>query len=360
MDSLPHSHVCEENAYCFMVTGQLRSVPVRGLQNDDDLVALHEPFETALRGFNRRQVLEHLESLDGRIAIVAADRDAALAQVAELSESLNRLRSETELLVHLRREAEKSAAEVERILTKPMAQAGARIQRILQLAEEEAAELKARAQAEIAAVKAGADQDIAELRARADQDIDELRARADEQITALRASASREAKSLLEHAKRQCAQLESESAARRQAAEQASKQQIAQWESAANDRVRASELRSLAALHFMVRVMGAHLTERKAAIERDEAGLRERRAQVSTELTGLEAIRTEVTAAVVAAHQLLSEALGQVRKLAAQQPPGTRAEQAEAEVPSQRGAQDGAGYRMNAAVEERRSPRAPR
>jgi hypothetical protein len=343
-----------------MVTGQLRSVPVRGLQNDDDLVALHEPFETALRGFNRRQVLEHLESLDGRIAIVAADRDAALAQVAELSESLNRLRSETELLVHLRREAEKSAAEVERILTKPMAQAGARIQRILQLAEEEAAELKARAQAEIAAVKAGADQDIAELRARADQDIDELRARADEQITALRASASREAKSLLEHAKRQCAQLESESAARRQAAEQASKQQIAQWESAANDRVRASELRSLAALHFMVRVMGAHLTERKAAIERDEAGLRERRAQVSTELTGLEAIRTEVTAAVVAAHQLLSEALGQVRKLAAQQPPGTRAEQAEAEVPSQRGAQDGAGYRMNAAVEERRSPRAPR
>jgi cell division septum initiation protein DivIVA len=330
-----------------MVTGQLRSVPVRGLQNDDDLVALHEPFETALRGFNRRQVLEHLESLDGRIAIVAADRDAALAQVAELSESLNRLRSETELLVHLRREAEKSAAEVERILAKPMAQAGARIQRILQLAEEEAAELKARAQAEIAAVRAGADQDIAELRARAD-----------DQITALRASASREAKSLLEHAKRQCAQLESESAARRQAAEQASKQQIAQWESAANDRVRASELRSLAGLDFMVRVMGTHLTERKTAIERDEAALRERRAQVSTELTGLEAVRTEVTAAVVAAHQLLSEALGQVRKLAGQQPPGDRAEQAE--VPSQRGAQDGAGYRVNAGVEERRSPRAPR
>ena len=330
-----------------MVTGQLRSVPVRGLQNDDDLVALHEPFETALRGFNRRQVLEHLESLDGRIAIVAADRDAALAQVAELSESLNRLRSETELLVHLRREAEKSAAEVERILAKPMAQAGARIQRILQLAEEEAAELKARAQAEIAAVRAGADQDIAELRARAD-----------DQITALRASASREAKSLLEHAKRQCAQLESESTARRQAAEQASKQQIAQWESAANDRVRASELRSLAGLDFMVRVMGTHLTERKTAIERDEAALRERRAQVSTELTGLEAVRTEVTAAVVAAHQLLSEALGQVRKLAGQQPPGDRAEQAE--VPSQRGAQDGAGYRVNAGVEERRSPRAPR
>ena len=60
-----------------MVTAQLQSVSVRGPRDNDDLVPLHEPFETALRGFNRRQVLEHLESLDGRVAIVAADRDAA-------------------------------------------------------------------------------------------------------------------------------------------------------------------------------------------------------------------------------------------------------------------------------------------
>src|SRR3954471_12420778 len=88
-----HSHVCEENTCCSIVIGQLQSVLVRGSRDNDELVPLHEPFETALRGFNRRQVLEHLESIDGRLAIVTADRDSALAQVAELTKALNDLRS---------------------------------------------------------------------------------------------------------------------------------------------------------------------------------------------------------------------------------------------------------------------------
>jgi cell division septum initiation protein DivIVA len=330
-----------------VVTAQLQSVSVRGPRDNDDLVPLHEPFETALRGFNRRQVLEHLESLDGRVAIVAADRDAALAQVAELTKALNHLRSESELLVHLRREAEKATAQVERILSAPMAQAGARIHRILELAEEEAAELKVRAQSQIAAEKIRADQDIAELRARAD-----------DQITALRASASREAKSLLEHAKRQCDQLEAESAARRQAAEQDSAQAIAQHESEASDRIRAEELGSLASLHIIAGMMGDHLTARSRTVERDEAALRELRAQVSSEAGGLDALRAEVTAAVVATHQLLGEALGQVRKLAGQQPATDRVEQPS--VPIQRGTQAGPVYLLNAGADERRSPRAPR
>ena len=329
------------------MTGQLPSVLVRGPQNNDDLVPLHEPFETALRGFNRRQVLEHLESLDGRVAIVAADRDAALAQVAELTKALDHLRSESELLVHLRREAERATAEVERILTAPLAQAGARIQRILQLAEEEAAELKTRAHAEIAAEKTRVDQDIAELRARAE-----------DQITALRASASREAKSLLEHAKRQCDQLESESAARRQAAEQEAEQATAQREAAANDRIRARELDRLVGLHFMARVLGEHLTDRTHAVEKDEAALHELRAKASSEVGSLDALRAEVTAAVVATHHLLGEALGQVRKLTAQRPPADRVEQPD--VPIQRGTQAGPVYLLNAGADERRSPRTTR
>lgn len=315
------------------------------------MVPLHEPFETALRGFNRRQVLEHLESLDGRVAIVAADRDAALAQVAELTKALNQLRSESELLVHLRREAEKATAEVERILTAPMAQAGARIHRILQLAEEEAAELTARAQAEIATEKARTDQDIAELRARAD-----------DQIRALRGSASREAKSLLEHAKRQCDQLESETAARRQAAEQESVQALAQRESAAGERIKAEELARLAGLQFMALVMGEHLTDRKRAVERDEAALHKLRAQVAAEVRACDGLRAEVTAAVVATHQLLGEALGQVRKLAAQRPAADPVDEPaeEPEVPIQRGTQAGPVYLLNPGADERRSPRAPR
>lgn len=269
-----------------MIKTEKQSVAVRGSRDSNDLIPLHEPFDIARRGFDRRQVLDHLESLDGRIALIAADRDAALAQVAELSRVLD----------HLRREADEATAQVERILQEPMAKAGARIQRILQLVAEEAAEVKAHAEAEISASKARADQDIAELKARAD-----------DQITALRAQASREAKSLLDQARRQCDQLESESAACRKAAEQA----IAQREAEANERIRNSELRSLAGLHLVLRVMDENLTDRVAAVERDESALRELRAQVTSEATTLQSLRAEVTAA----HELSTEALEQVRKI---------------------------------------------
>jgi hypothetical protein len=328
---------------------QLHSVAVRGSRDNDDLVPLHEPFETALRGFNRRQVLEHLQSMDGRIAIVMADRDAALAQVAELSKALDHLRSESELLVHLRREAEKATTEVERILTMPMVEASVRIQRILRLAEEEAAELKTRAETEIVARKARADQDIAELRTHAD-----------DQITALRAAASREAKALLEHARRQCAQLDSESAARREAAEKDSARAIAQRESQAHDRIRTSELRSFAGMHIMLRVMGEHLTNRVRALERDESSLRELRAQVADEVTALETLRTELTAAVVATHKLMVEALGQVRRVTVGQAPTEQDQVEQPDVPAPRGTYSGKVYLLNTTnADDQRSPRTP-
>lgn len=313
------------------------------------MVPLHEPFETALRGFNRRQVLEHLESMDGRIAIIAADRDAALAQVAELSKALDHLRSESELLVHLRREAEKATTEVERILTMPMVEASVRIQRILRLAEEEAAELKTRAETEIVARKARADQDIAELRTRAD-----------DQITALRAAASREAKALLEHARRQCAQLHSESAARRDAAEKESARAIAQRESQAHDRIRTRELRSLAGMHIMLWVIGEHLTNRVCALEREESSLRELRAQVADEVTALETLRTELTAAVVATHKLMVEALGQVRRVTVRQAPAEQDLVERPDVPAPRGPYSGKVYLPNTTnTDDQRSPRTP-
>jgi cell division septum initiation protein DivIVA len=322
---------------------------VRGSRDNDDLVPLHEPFETALRGFNRRQVLEHLESMDGRIAIIAADRDAALAQVAELSKALDHLRSESELLVHLRREAEKATTEVERILTMPMVEASVRIQRILRLAEEEAAELKTRAETEIVARKARADQDIAELRTRAD-----------DQITALRAAASREAKALLEHARRQCAQLHSESAARRDAAEKESARAIAQRESQAHDRIRTRELRSLAGMHIMLWVIGEHLTNRVCALEREESSLRELRAQVADEVTALETLRTELTAAVVATHKLMVEALGQVRRVTVRQAPAEQDLVERPDVPAPRGPYSGKVYLPNTTnTDDQRSPRTP-
>lgn len=305
---------------------------------------LHQPFETALRGFNRRQVLEHLESLDGRIAMVTADRDAALTQVTELSKVLNHLRLESELLEHLRQEADAATSRVERILATPMTEASARIQRILRLAEEEAAELKAHAEAEIA----------------------HQRARADEEITRLRARASQEAKSLLEHAKRQCDQLEAESAARRKAAEQDAAQAIAQRESAANAQIRDREVRSVASVHLMLHVVGEQLSARVCAIDRDKSALCELQGQVADETTTLEALRIEVTAAVAAAHQLLVEALGQVHRAPAHKNTVEHSEVPvpqvpnQLQVPNQRGAESGTMHLLKASAEERRSPRTSR
>jgi cell division septum initiation protein DivIVA len=312
------------------------------------LVPLHEPFETALRGFNRRQVLEHLESLDGRIAVVAADRDAALTQVAELSKVMNHLRLQSELLEYLRREAHEASSRVERVLATPMAEASARIQRIMRLAGEEAAELKATAEAEIVASRAHADQKLADLRASAE-----------EQIASLRAHASRETKSLLEHARRQCDQLEAESAARREAADQDAAQAIAKREAAASAGIRDSELRSLTRLQLMHQMVGQRLSTRACAVERDESALRELRAQVANDVAALESLRTDVTASLAATYQVLTEAIAHVGRTAVDASRVEHAEVPASPVPIQRSAQGGTVYLLNAGAEDRRSPRAP-
>ena len=290
-----------------MIKMENQSAAVRGSRDSNDLLPLHEPFDIARLGFNRRQVLDHLELLHGRIALLAADRDAALAQVAELSRVLD----------HLRQQADEATAQVQRILQQPLAQAGARIQRVLQLVADEAAEVKAHTEAEISASKA-----------RADQDITELKARADDQITALQAQVSREAQALLDQARRQCDQLESESAARRKAAEQ----EIAQREAETNERIRNSQLRSLAAVHLLLRIMDKNLTDRVAAVERNESALRKLRAQMTSETTAIQSLHAEVTAA----HQLPTEALKQVRKIPAEPAVDESGTAQQSEIPIQR------------------------
>src|SRR5919199_1386853 len=223
-----------------MIKTENQSAAVRGSRDSNDLIPLHEPFDIARLGFDRRQVLDHLESLDGRIVLIAADRDAALTQVAQLSRVLD----------HLRQQADEATAQVQRILQQPIAQAGARIQRILQLAAEEAAEVKAQAEA--------------------------------------------------------------------------------------NQRIRNSELRSLAGVQLLLQVMEENLTDRVAAVQRDESALRELRAQMTSEMTALQSLRAEVTATVTAAHELSTEALAQVRMIPAKPAVGESDTAKQPEIPIQR------------------------
>src|ERR1044071_7668721 len=58
------------------------------LGEERDLVPLGAGFDITKRGYSRMQVEEHLEQLDGQLKILAADRNAAAAQAAELTAQL--------------------------------------------------------------------------------------------------------------------------------------------------------------------------------------------------------------------------------------------------------------------------------
>lgn len=172
----------------------------------------------------------------------------------------------------------------------------------------------------------------------------------------MRAQASHEATSLLDHARRQRDQLELDSAARREAAEQA----IAQRAAKANERIRNSQLYSLAGVHLLLRVIDTSLTDRLGAIERDESALHDLRAQMTSEATALHSWHAEVIAAALAAHQLFTEALEQVRNIPVEPAVNKRDDPTEQpDVPIQRGAQDSRAYRLNTGAEDRRLPRTP-
>ncbi|MGH3915921.1 MAG: DivIVA domain-containing protein [Pseudonocardiaceae bacterium] len=247
----------------------------------DDVVPLHEPFETALRGFNRQQVLAYIESLDDRITMVAKDRESALAQVAELSRALDQLREESELLAHLRQETEKVNKQAELMAHAPIVGASARIQRIVRLAEEEAAELRARAE-----------QEAAEHRKRA----------------------THEAELLLRNMSQRCKQLEADSERRRKEAEQNTEREIARKETEAADRIRIRDQSSLAGLYLLLKIVGPQLAERVCAVERMEAELAESRTRTTEEVAALLAFRVKVTAQLSTTRQVLAEVLARVQQ----------------------------------------------
>lgn len=184
------------------------------------MVPLHAPFDIVLRGFDRRQVLDHIESLEDRIAMIAADRDAALRQAADLSK----------LLEHLRREAEEATTRVERLQRSSLGGAGVRIQRMLQVAEDE-----------ITALQANTEREAMSLRART------------------RAEADR----LIWETTRRCEYLEAQAVAR----------------------IREYQTWGMAGLHLMLRIAGEGLNRRLAEIELEITRCTELRAEVTAALS---------------------------------------------------------------------------
>lgn len=137
-----------------------------GLADDHDLVPLGSGFDIVKRGYDRGQVEDHLERLDSDLRLLVADRDAAVSQTNDLVRQLEAARSDvTELRV-----------QVDRLSMPPTSLEGLseRLQRMLRLAQDEANEMKARAEAEGGHIRSKAEADAGVMRAGYDKLVTEL------------------------------------------------------------------------------------------------------------------------------------------------------------------------------------------
>ncbi|HKR52376.1 MAG TPA: hypothetical protein VJT72_22935 [Pseudonocardiaceae bacterium] len=246
----------------------------------DEAVPVSPPFEIVLRGFDRQQVINHVDALTTRVVTIEAERDTAQQRVADLTEQLERLRRESAQAAaqidRLRREAMEAAAEVDRLQRSPLAAASARIQRMLQMAEDEAAELQL-----------STEQETTSLR-------DDARAEADQLLYETRQQCER----LEVDTADQCQQVELESERRRLAAEQRAERDIARRRAETEAWISDYQTRGIAALYMILQLAAQRLGSRTIEVKR--------------QATALKRLRAEVTDQVSAVHHLLVEAVGLV------------------------------------------------
>src|SRR5262245_23893751 len=136
------------------------------LGEERDLVPLGAGFDITKRGYSRVQVEEHLEQLDGQLKLLAADRNSATSQAAELTAQLEVARTTIDDL----------RGQVDRLSLPPTTMAGLseRLQRMLRLAQEEREEVNAKAKAEADHIKAKAEADAEQLRRKYHDQLAEL------------------------------------------------------------------------------------------------------------------------------------------------------------------------------------------
>lgn len=128
------------------------------LGEERDLVPLGAGFDITKRGYSRMQVEEHLEQLDSQLKILAADRNAAAVQAAELTTQLEVARTTIDDL----------NKQIERLAKPPTTLEGLseRLQRMLRLTQEECEEMRAKATAEADHIRAKANAEADDLKSK--------------------------------------------------------------------------------------------------------------------------------------------------------------------------------------------------
>jgi len=257
----------------------------------DQAAPVHPPFEIVLRGFDRQQVIDYVGALKARLATMGAERDAALQRFADLDEQFERLRRDaaeaTRQVDRLRCEAEEATTEVDRLQRSPMTVASARIQRMLQMAEDEAAELQL-----------SAEQESTSLREHAHAEADRLLRETSEQCERREADSTRRCQVAEAESEARCRQAESDSERRRRVAEQRSEHDIASRQAQTQAWIRDYQTRGAAALHVVMQLAHERLQHRADEVER--------------QVTALRQLRADMTDRVYAVHRLLVDAVGLV------------------------------------------------
>src|SRR3954463_10985685 len=181
-----------------------------------DMMPMHEAqhsFDVVLRGYARSQVAETIERLEADFRIAIADRDAATARSSDLATQLSAMHGEIEAL--RRKAATASAPTFENI--------SERIQHMLQLAEEEAAEIRRIAESDAQAVReqtAAEERAMLERHAAGQAEVERMLAEARQNAEQIATKAQIRADELVQKAQERVARLDAESQARRAKAEE--------------------------------------------------------------------------------------------------------------------------------------------
>ena len=167
-------------------------------------------FDVVRRGYDRAQVEDTVDALQADLQILAADRDAATSQAEALAQALD----------SARREIEELHGQLQRAARAPISVKGMseRLQRMLRLAQDEAAEIRAQAESVATQTLARAERESADLRDRHQQMITEtaIRRRGMEAEHArIVEVARRQAEELVRSAQDRATALESEGEQRR-------------------------------------------------------------------------------------------------------------------------------------------------
>jgi chromosome segregation ATPase len=172
-------------------------------------------FDIVRRGYDCAQVDYQLEQLRADLQIAVADRDAGAAQAAGLARALEAARGEIDDL----------RAQLKRLAAPPTTVEGMseRVARMLRTAQNEAAEIIAKATTAATAIRTDVEREADGLRARYEQMIGEAQRRRSameaENERAI-ADARRRSEEIVTLAQQRAEQLDAESAARRQQAEE--------------------------------------------------------------------------------------------------------------------------------------------